>query len=336
MKLAIAGTGMIVREALSGLRQWGWEPAAICSTPRSEAKARTLAEQYGCGAVYTDYPAMLRETEADAVYLGVPNALHFAMASQALEAGWNVIVEKPLASNLREAQALASLAREKGLLLYEAITTIYQPDYAALKENLHRVGTVKLVTCNFSQYSSRYDAFQRGEIAPAFDPAQSGGALMDLNLYNIHWLLGLFGPPEQVEYHANMDRGVDTSGAALLRYPGFQAVSLAAKDCGAPTRYAVQGTKGYLLQDTPANLCGEVTLHLNDGTEERFHTPTGHRMEMEFRVFARTIADHDLAHCYGALDSSLAVSRVLTQARQSAGIQFPADATKLRKAQEEL
>lgn len=325
MKLAIAGTGMIVREALSGLRQWGWEPAAICSTPRSGEKARALAEQHGCPAVYTDYPAMLRETEADAVYLGVPNALHFAMASQALEAGWNVIVEKPLASNLREAQALAALAREKGLFLYEAITTVYQPDYAALRENLHRVGTVKLVTCNFSQYSSRYDAFLRGETAPVFDPARSGGALMDLNLYNIHWLLGLFGPPEQVEYHANMDRGVDTSGAALLRYPGFQAVSLAAKDCGAPARYTVQGTRGCLFQDTPANLCGAVTLRLNDGAEERFHTPTRHRMEREFQVFARAIADRDLAHCYAALDGSLAVSRVLTQARQSAGIRFPAD-----------
>ena len=112
MKLAIAGTGMIVREALHGLRQWGWEPAAICSTPRSGAKARDLAERYGCPAVYTDYPAMLREAEADAVYLGVPNALHFTMASQALEAGWDVIVEKPLASNLRQAQALAALARE--------------------------------------------------------------------------------------------------------------------------------------------------------------------------------------------------------------------------------
>lgn len=70
-----------------------------------------------------------------------------------------------------------------------------------------------------------------------------------------------------------------------------------------------------------------MTLRLNDGTEERFHTPTGHRMEMEFRVFARAIADRDLAHCYAALDSSLAVSRVLTQARQSAGIRFPADET---------
>ena len=287
-----------------------------------------MAEQCGCPAVYTDYAAMLRETDADAVYLGVPNALHYRMAEQALLAGRNVILEKPLASNLREAQQLSALARQEKLFLYEAITTVYQPDYAALKENLHRIGEIKLVTCNFSQYSSRYDAFQRGEIAPVFDTAQSGGVLMDLNLYNIHWLLGLFGVPEQVEYHANMDRGVDTSGIVLLRYPGFQAVSLAAKDCGAPTQYVIEGTEGYLMQNTPANICGEVTLHFNDGGEERFHTPTGHRMETEFRVFAQKIADGILDHCYAALDRSLEVSSVLTQARKSAGIRFPADSVR--------
>lgn len=325
MKLAIVGAGQIVQELLPHLREWGWDPAAICATQHSVAKARELAQAHGCPAVYTDYSAMLSEIGADAVYLGVPNSLHFDMAKQALLAGWNVIVEKPMTSTFREAEELADLARERRLFLYEAITTIYQPDYAALKAQLHRVGSVKLVSCNYSQYSSRYDAFRRGEVLPAFDPAKSGGALMDLNLYNLHWLLGLFGTPEQVEYHANIAREIDTSGVLLLRYPGFQAVSIAAKDCSAPSRYIIQGTKGYLTQDTPANLCGAVTLHLKGGKEETFHTPTRHRMETEFLAFARQIQGRNPDACYAALEHSLAVIRVQTQARQFAGIRFPAD-----------
>lgn len=325
MKLAIVGRGKIVQEVLPHLSGWGWDAAAICATPRSEEKGRALAAQCGGARVYTDCAAMLADGGADAVYIASPNALHYDMALRALRAGWNVVVEKPMTGNFRQAEELAALARKEGRFLYEAISTIYQPDYAALRANLPRVGDVKLVSCNFSQYSSRYDAFRRGEVLPAFDPAMAGGALMDLNLYNLHWLVGLFGPPEELAYHANVERGIDTSGAVVLRYPGFRAVSIAAKDCSAPCRYIIQGTAGYLTQCTPANQCGEVTLHLNDGGEERFHTPVEHRMEMEFRAFARQMAAGDLESCYGALEQSLRVSRMLTQARQSAGIRFPED-----------
>lgn len=325
MRLALAGTGQIVRELIPHLREWGWEIAALNATPRSLEKGRELSERYGGFAVYSDYTSMLGMAEADAVYLGVPNALHASMAKQALLSGWNVIVEKPLTSNLREAEEIAALARKERRFLYEAITTIHQPGYAILKEQLPRIGKVKLVSCNFSQYSSRYDAFRSGETPPAFDPAQSGGALMDLNLYNVQWLLGLFGSPEQVAYWANLERGIDTSGILYLKYPGFQAVSIAAKDCRAPSRYLIQGTDGCLLQETPANQCGEVTLHLNNGMEERFHIPTEHRMEAEFRVFSRQIQAQDFPGCEALLTQSLNVSRVLTQARQSAGIRFPAD-----------
>ncbi len=100
---------------------------------------------------------------------------------------------------------------------------------------------------------------------------------------------------------------------------------MAEKDCAAPCRYIIQGTDGYLMQTSPANQCGEVILHLNDGHEETFHTPTQHRMEMEFRTFARQMQSEDLDACYAILSHSLAVSRVQTQARQFAGILFPAD-----------
>ena len=325
MKLVIAGGGMIVRDVAPHLSRWGWEVEAICVTPRGEERARELAKKCANAAVYTDFSRMLEEAEANVVYIAVPNHLHFDFARQALEQGYHVILEKPICSNIREAEALAKLAEEKELLLFEAITTLYQPNFAILRRQLERIGEVKIVSCNFSQYSSRYDAFAAGGLPPVFDPAQSGGCLMDLNVYNLHWLVGLLGSPDAVRYKPNLHRGVDTSGMLTLEYPGFAAVSIAAKDCGAPCSYVIQGTKGYLMQTMPANTCGPITLHLNSGKEERFHVPTWHRLEAEFTAFARMIRQNDRKGCKAMLDHSLLVCRLMTQARESAGIIFPAD-----------
>ena len=327
MKLAIVGTGMIAKEVLPLLRDWGWEPAVLCGTPNTIAEVERLCRENDVPAAYSDYAQMLDspELDVDAVYIAVPNFLHFSFVKQALEHGKNVIVEKPMTSNDREAAMLAALAREKGLYVFEAISTVYLPNYRKTKEWLSRIGTVKIVSCNFSSYSSRYDAFRRGEVLPAFDPAKAGGALMDINLYNLHWLLGLFGTPRGVQYAANIERGIDTSGVMLLDYGNFQAVSIAAKDCAAPWRYLIQGTDGYIQMDTPANFCLDVKLHLNDGTEETFADNPASRLEPEFRFFARQIASGDRQTCYAQLDHSLAVSRVQTEARLGAGIRFPAD-----------
>ena len=325
MKLGIVGSGKIVQEFLPWLAQSPVvEVAALCSTQRSAAQAKALCEQYGVPLHTTDYEELLKAV--DTVYVALPNLLHTAYTRAALEAGRNVIVEKPLAPCAAEAVQLADLARKKGLFLFEAVTTLYMENYHKLRQLLPRVGPVKLVQCNFSQYSSRYDAFCAGQAAPVFDPNQAGGALMDLAVYNISYLVGLFGEPQQVHYTANVERGIDTSGILTMDYRSFKAVSIAAKDCAAPPRYVIQGTRGYLLQKSTANFCGPLTLHLNDGKEEHFSLNGKRpRCAAEFEAFARAIDAGDQEMCSGMLDTSLAVSRVLTVARKDAGIQFPCD-----------
>ena len=325
MKLCVAGGGKIVRSVAPSFSGWGWEVCDLCVTPGGARRAADLLAACGNPTLYTDFSRMLGQTQAPVVYIAVPNHLHADFARMALEAGKHVILEKPLTSNPAQARMLCSLAKEKHLFFFEAITTLYQPDYLSLKGALDRIGTVKMVTTNFSQYSSRYDAFCRGEIAPAFDPAKSGGALMDLGVYNIHWTVGLFGPPRSLQYYPNMEKGIDTSGVLILSYPGFQAVSIAAKDSASPNRCMVQGTKGYLLQRTTSSYCEDVVLHLNDGTEEVWNTPAEHRLKEEFAAFARMMEAEDYEGCYRQLDHSLAVVEITAQARASCGLKFPGD-----------
>lgn len=328
MKLGVVGTGMIAQIVVPHLDEWDCPVAAICGTPGTMEQVHDLASRCGGSAEpaeFSDYGEMLAAADIDTVYLAVPNHLHMSFALAALETGKNVIVEKPIASNYQEAARLAAEARKRNLLLFEAISTLHLPNFAKLKELLPRVGTIKVVSCNYSSYSSRYNAFREGTVLPAFDPSKSGGALMDLGLYNMQYLVGLFGAPKSVRYEANVERAIDTSGVTTLDYGDFKAVSVAAKDCSAPNMYVVQGTEGYLLQASPANRCGAVTLHLNDGTEEHFDEGPELQWESEFRAFAALIGADDHESCYRLLAHSVAVSKAMNDARLSAGVVFPCD-----------
>lgn len=326
MKLGIIGTGKIVQEFLPHLvKMEGLEITGIMSTPRSLDKARALAAAYGIPQAVTDFQALLA-TGMDTVYVAVPNRLHWQYGRQALEQGIHVILEKPMAASIQEAEQLAALAREKHLFLFEAITTEYLANYEKIREWLPRIGQVKLVQSQYSQYSSRYDDFRAGVVQPAFDPAQAGGALMDLGLYNLHYVMGLFGTPRSAVYHPNLERGIDTSGVLHLDYGSFQAVCVAAKDCQGVFGGVIQGTDGMIQSALMPNLVGKVTLTLRDGTREEFDDGmAAARMVPEFAAFIRTEKTGDYAGCYRHLEQSLAVSRVMTQARLEAGIRFPGD-----------
>ena len=324
MKLGVVGTGMIAKTVVPHLGEWGCPVTAVAGTPTTLDEARELAAPYEV-AVFASYDEMIAQADIDTVYIAVPNFLHCSFALAALEAGKHVIVEKPFASNAREAERVAAAARARSLMAYEAISTLYLPNYARVKALLPRIGTVKIVTMNYSQYSSRYDAFRAGTVLPAFDPAKAGGALMDLGLYNLQYILGIFGEPEPVGYEANVERGIDTSGVVTLDYGAFKAVAICAKDCAAPTQNVIQGTDGYILQTTPANKCGEVLLHLNDGTEESYDDAPALQWESEFRAFAAGIDGGDREGCERMLEHSLAVARVMTEARRVAGVRFPMD-----------
>ena len=252
--------------------------------------------------------------------------MHFEFCKKALEKGINVIVEKPITTNYREAKELEKLTKEKKLFLFEAITTLYFENYKKIKEWIAKIGDIKLVQSQYSQYSSRYDAFKRGEILPVFDLEKAGGALMDLGLYNLHYVLGLFGKPENVKYYANIERNIDTSGVLMMEYKNFSAMCVCAKDSEGERIGVIQGSEGKIVSEEAPGLVGKVTLKLYDGTTESFDDGfSKDRVVPEFTQFIRAVKENDLEFCYRQLEKSLLVSEVQTKARIDAGIKFTQD-----------
>ncbi|MDF2802597.1 MAG: Gfo/Idh/MocA family oxidoreductase [Anaerocolumna sp.] len=329
MKLGILGTGMIVEELFKITSYLvGIEMTAICSVRKSADAIREIADKNNIQGAFNNYEEFL-ESEIDTVYIALPNTLHFEFAKTALQAGKNVIIEKPFTTNYKEAELLSGLAREKELFLFEAITTLYLPNYKKIKELVPTLGNIKIIQCNYSQYSSRYNSFKEGNVLPAFDPVYAGGALMDLNIYNIHYVVGLFGRPNNVSYFPNITKGIDTSGILILEYGSFQCTLIGAKDCKAPIANNIQGDKGCIYLDNPTNVCKRFEVLMNEGTasvvnENKYE----HRMVHEFLAFEEMITNNSLEECYQLLSHTLTVCEVQTIARSKAGILFEADKEK--------
>lgn len=209
---------------------------------------------------------------------------------------------KPFTSNVNELDELIALAKQQNCLLFEAITNQYLPTFKEIKEKISEIGKISIISSNYSQYSSRYNAFKRGEILPAFDVNKSGGALMDLNVYNIHFVVGLFGAPNKVEYFANIEKGIDTSGVAILEYPTFKAICIGAKDCGAPIISTIQGDQGCVKIDGPTSVLTDVQILRNGRDSEILPTGNYHRMYSEFKVLRNVLIIMTLLHVIKCLN----------------------------------
>lgn len=343
MKLAIIGTGKIVGDALVAMEVVDTiEKQAIFARPGSIEKAKSFAEKYDIPEIYTDYEELLEKTKADTVYIAVINSVHYSFARAALLHGKNVILEKPFTGFYQEARELQKIANEKQLFLIEAITPLHNDVFHVIEENIDQIGDIRTVLLNFSQYSSQYDRYLAGEKLHYFSLETCGGALYDINVYNIHYVVALFGEPKDVKYYPNIGyNGIDTSGTVVLLYDGFHAICTGTKDTDGPSHVHIQGEKGTIRIEEKPNAPERVTIvRLDESIRERVKDPSGgmvratitedyqsperhHRMTREFEDFARIIDEKDYETAGKLLEESVLVVKVLEQARMSAGIEFP-------------
>ena len=322
MKLAIIGAGMIVNDFLTMVGDVpGIQLEAIVGTERSMDKMKILKDKYEIHQVLTNYEDCLKNKSIDTVYIALPNHLHFSFAKQAILNKKNVICEKPFTLNLSEMKELRELALTNKVMLLEAITNQYLTNYRKIKEAIKNIGTIKIIECNYSQYSSRYDAFQKGEVLPAFNPKMGGGALMDINIYNIHFVMGILGEPKEVSYLANVEKEIDTSGILSLDYGDKKVACIGAKDSTAPIRTIIQGNKGSIIIEGPTSIIDRFTIMDNQNKSEivdfKVHP---HRMYEEFTEFERIIRESDFETMTQHLDHSEMVMAVVDKGLESAGI----------------
>lgn len=324
--LGTIGSGSIVHTILDQVKiTEGIRLTAVYS--RTEEKGRLLAAEYGADRVYTELDAFLADEEMNTVYIASPNLLHYEQTKKALLAGKHVICEKPFCTKAEQARELTALAKEKKLFLADAVPTAFLPNLEVLKRELPKVGKVKLVLGNYSQYSSRYDLVLKGEATPnVFNPEYGGGCLMDLNFYNVYLNAALFGKPLSTAYYPNRcGELADTSGILVMQFDGFVSSSAGAKDTWGVNYFQIEGEKGYIYIRDGSNGLAEIRVVTKD-SEETFNEQDNPEWRFyEVQKLTEYMLAGDYEAVYGRLDVMIDVAEILEEARKKAGILFPGD-----------
>ena len=168
LRTAVFGTGFMGKVHTEGIRRLGnVEIVAIAAS--TEEKARKFADEVSVEGATGDYRTLLTDRTLDAVHVCTPNALHFPMAMAALEAGKNVLCEKPLATSVAEAEQLVAKAKERNL----ANCTFHNLRYYPMVQQMRRLresgelGEIYAVQGTYSQDWLLYDTDWNWRIEPA-------------------------------------------------------------------------------------------------------------------------------------------------------------------------
>lgn len=325
MKIGTIGTGNIAKEILKCVEMLE-QSSCEAVYSRSFDTGKSFADSFHIDTVYTSLDDLMRDSRIDTIYIASPNSLHFEQAKTALEHGKHVLLEKPMTATVSQAKHLFELAEQNGCFLLEAITNQSLPNFHVVRRLLPQIGRIKIVQCSYSQYSSRYDALLRGEIANVFNPAFEGGALVDINIYNIYFVISLFGIPKHIAYYPNRHtNGVDLSGIVIAEYPDFICSCEAAKDTWGENFAQIQGEQGFIFIKDGCNWLSEATLETRTDRQVINEQIAEKHWFYHLRDFERIIQEKDIEAYQRRKRDSLAVIETLQAARLSAGIQYPID-----------
>ena len=320
IKYATIGRGSIAETFIEGARLTGrFSLEAVYS--RNEETGREFAEKYGAKKVYTTLHDLCSDEEIEAVYIASPNSCHFEQSKALLLSGKHVICEKPITTNAKAYALLKDIADSEGLIYMEAIIPIYTKFREALKDALGEIGRISIARLNFSQRSSRLDAFLAGEKVNIFDMSLQAGTLMDLGIYCVYAAVDLLGMPKSITASASYLRGgADGAGAAIFDYGDFTAVLSYSKTGQTVLGSEIIGDKGSLVIDR-IGLYAEARL-VKDGktTDLTPFTDKPELMGMEASAFADFIEGKDLEKYEAASRLCIDVHTCMDEIKKSANI----------------
>jgi predicted dehydrogenase len=218
LKLAFIGTGYISKIHAQAARTVSDVELVAAVNHRAESMA-AFAEQFGIQRQYMTVEELLADGDVDAVSINTPNYLHAPQAIAALKAGVHVMVEKPMAVNAAECEAMVAASRESGAKLMVAHCWRFHDDVLWLKQQVESGALGDIVRTRGMGVHVNWGP--SGWFAQA--KYAGGGAMADMGIHAVDTARFLLGHPQPVSvyakigtYYGNFD--VDDTGLVVINW----------------------------------------------------------------------------------------------------------------------
>ncbi|KAM3626296.1 uncharacterized protein V6R79_026416 [Siganus canaliculatus] len=240
----------------------------VAVAARKLQDAQEFAQKHGISRAYGSYEELARDPDIDVVYIGVIHPHHLSTCLLFMNAKKNVLCEKPLAMNTKEAKEILASAKKNNVFLMEAVWTRFFPASVELRRLLAQgsLGEVKIVRSEFG--------LPLMHVARCVEKELGAGTMLDLGVYCLQLTCMVFNGerPESIKAMGTlMETGVDESLTVTLKYSkNRMAVFTCTSAVKLPNAAIIVGTKGSI--GIPDHLWCPTSLVVN-GQETSYPLP---------------------------------------------------------------
>ena len=288
LRLGMIGFGRVASSVMDALSD-SHKIKVVSVGSRSLAKAQRIAEHYGIESYFGSYEELITSDIVEAVYIALPNSLHFFYCKLALENDKSVICEKPITVSSRQYLELRELADLKGLIIFEALMYQYTEPFRSVTNLLSQdaIGTVRFIDSAFN-YSSKVIA--QDDIR--LNSELHGGVINDLLYYPVSLCNTIFsGQPISMPFVHKAPAEIERTAIASLVYSGDrQAKVQASFDLNDSDSLTIIGSLGSIEVPNAFRFREELEIIVTGKKNERYRLQKQpHRYLEQFNHFNELI-----------------------------------------------
>ena len=322
--IGIMGSGNIAGVMASTIKKMkGVKLYAVAS--RQKVKADVFAGKYGCKKAYGSYEELVNDKKVDLIYIATPHSEHYENAKLCILNGKPVLCEKAFMANAKQAEEIIRLAREKNVLIAEAMWTRYMPMLTTIREVLGSgvIGEPKTLTANLGYVIDKVPRLQ--------DPALAGGALLDVGVYTLNFASMIFGNNyERIESSCSYtESGVDEQNQITIYYHGGKMAVLNSSMVSLSDRKGIiYGTKGFAIVE---NINNFESIAVYDNSYKQvacYKCPkqiSGYEYEVEACI--KALAAKELECVQMPHSETIRIMKIMDELRKKWGIVYPFEKT---------